>query len=819
MSFLTFLKKLPRRFTIAILAAAGITAIFSRPAAAAIVGCALIVIGGFYLFLRLSLPKVRGTIQMEGLKSQVEILRDSDSVPHIYGHDQLDCYFGLGYVHAQDRLWQMDFQRRLGQGRLAEIMGRGGLPFDRLARTLGFYSTAKRSWELLDPATRETVAAYVAGVNSFIASRNKAQLPPEFTLMRATPELWSGADVVLMSILMAWNLSGNYVTELLRERLVRAVGPERALEFMSPYVPARKIPVAAPKAVSRQLPEMLNAADAEDSRAIGEGVGSNMWMVSEEKCETGGPVLANDPHLPSTNPMTWYLAHLSAPGLDVIGATTPGIPGVIIGRNNFIAWGMTNLNPDVQDFFRERLDESGKNCEFQGKVEPVQVREEIIRVKNCPDVKLQVSSTRHGPIINDVIGGDDSELVKDDFLKSCGPLSFRWTGMEPENVSLQSFLLLAKAAKWPEFLKALESCKVPAVNFGYADIYGNIGYHAAGRVPIRKGGDGSHPADGWSGSYEWTNFIPFEELPHAYNPTEHYIVSVNCLPSDPGSHQFLSSDWVEPYRFQRITELLSRIRRLNLKDHMAIQADTLSSHAQEMLPLMLPKVIEEDSLTARAMEYMRNWDRKAEANSIAATIFITWNMHLLRAVMEQEVGSKLLAAYEPWSSWSNRFLQGVLKGEITANVETGQAVQTALQASLKDLTARLGSNIENWQWGKLHQALLPHIPLNRVKYLRPFVSRSVAVGGDWSSVNFGAYVSRTPFVQRNIPGYRQVVDLSQLDGSFFIHASGQSGHFLSKHFDDYLHDWAQVKYRPMRFERSTVQKDAQARLVLKPPAA
>jgi penicillin amidase len=820
MSLFTFISKFPRRLTVAVLAAIVIIALFSRFAAVAALAGVLLAISGFYGFLRLSLPRIQSRIRVSGLKAQVEILRDADYIPHIYANHKLDAYFGLGYVHAQDRLWQMDFQRRLGQGRLSELMGPGGLPFDRLTRTLGFYHTAKRIWELTDVATREIVNSYVAGINAFVTAQKIWQRQPEFMLLRTNPELWSGADVMLMSVLMSWNLSGNYVTELLRERLVRAVGPEQAREFMPEYLPAKEKSVSeAIEKHAADLQLLLKTSDEDDARAIGEGVGSNMWMVSIAKCNKGGPVLANDPHMPSTNPMTWYLAHLTAPGLRAIGATTPGIPAVIIGRNSHVAWGMTNLNPDVQDFFLEKIDETEKKYEFEGRTVTLEIREETVRVKNRPDVTLKIASTRHGPIVNDVMGGEDAELAKDDFLKSCGALSFQWTGMNPENSSLRGFLLLAEARNWPQFLDALKCCTVPAVNFGYADVEGNIGYHAAGRVPVRRNGDGSRPAEGWSGDYEWVNFIPFEELPHAYNPSQNYVVSVNCPPPDPASPWFLSSDWVEPYRFERIAELLNASERLSTETHMAIQADTFSSHAREMLPLLLPHITAGNPVTSHAVELLRNWDRKADKNSVAATIFGAWNLHLLHIVVRGKMDDRLLNAYEPWSSSSNRFLQNFLKSRIDGQDEPGQHIQTALQAALKDLSKRLGSDMNEWQWGKVHRAILPHIPLNRVAYLRPFFSRSVAVGGDWSTVNFGAYVAKTPFLQRNIAGYRQIIDMSGLNGSYFIHAAGQSGHFLSPHFDDFMQDWAAVKYRPMRFERSAVERDTKAKLLLEPITA
>ena len=816
MTLPTFIWKLPRRLRVSALVVVGIVVFFSKLMAVVAVLCMLLLVLVVYRFLRLSLPQTRGTIRVSGPRGRIEILRDSDFIPHIRADNQLDAYFGLGYVHAQDRLWQMDFQRRLGQGRLSEILGRSGLPFDRLTRTLGFHLTAGKTWNLADEDTRQTVVSYTAGINAFIASRRSWRLPPEFILVRARPQLWSGADVMLMSTMMAWNLSGNYITELLRERLIRSLGPERAKQYIPDYsdVEEASPPETQPHAVL--LRENVTTAGADDWGAIQEGVGSNMWMASPGRCEGGGPILANDPHLPSSSPMTWYLAHMTAPGLDVIGGTTPGIPGVIVGRNSHIAWGMTNLNPDIQDFFRERLSQNGTRYEFQGHTESLEIREETIRVRKGQEVKLAVRSTRHGPIVNDVIGGEDAELAKDDFLTSAGPLSFQWTGMNPQNSSVRAFLLLARSSSWSEFTHALKFCVCPAVSFGYADIDGNIGYHAAGAVPVRSSGNGSRPADGWNGEHEWTGAIPFEELPHAYNPPTDFLVLVNCPPPDAEYPCFLGCDWVEPYRLERITELLSVNCLMNVTDHMSIQADTLSMHAREMLPLLLSHATGDDPSTSHVIELLRNWDLNAEKDSVGITMFSAWHMHLLRILARRELNDKLLNAYEPWTSWSNRLLLKVLNSRDSGGDEPGSSVRAALDAAVRDLRSRLGKNIDKWEWGKVHKAILPHLPFNRVSYLRPFFSRSIAVGGDWSTVNFGGYVSRTPFLQRNMPGYRQVIDLSRLDGGLFIHASGQSGHFLSSHFDDFTEDWANVKYRPMRFDRSTINRDTKAKLELQP---
>jgi len=589
--------------------------------------------GGAWMYLRQSLPQIEGSVTVSGISGPVDIVRDADSVTHVFGATKLDTFFGLGYAHAQDRLWQMEFQRRVGMGRLSEVFGAATLPTDRFLRTLGTGRAAHSAWNMLDSQTKVELNAYVAGVNAFISTHHGGQLPLEFTLLRFEPEPWTGPDVLAWVKMMAWDLSKNYSMELLRHDVTAALGPARAADLFLPY-PADGLTILSaedmPRTLSKrgtteeQIPRSSMAeslseafASALDLPSFGSALGSNNWVVDGTMTASGKPLLANDPHLDAQIPSLWYLAHLSAGDFDVIGATLPGAPAVVIGRNKFIAWGETNVMGDVQDLFRERLDASGTHAEFRGAQEPLQVVNETIVVKGAAPVTLAVRISRHGPLISDAINANNAESKKTPKPAPLHPLAFRWTALEATDSTLIAALRVNEARNWSEFTNALRDWVVPAQNFVYADADGHIGYYAPGRFPVRAAGDGSTIAEGWTGDAEWTDWIPFDQLPHTYDPPEHFVVSANekAVPYANG----IGGEWIEPHRAQRIVERLRQKPKLTPDDFGSIQADTFSLHAKALLPLLLGRVRPVDAADAKAVDLLRQWNFDARGDRAAPT--------------------------------------------------------------------------------------------------------------------------------------------------------------------------------------------------------
>jgi penicillin amidase len=813
---------------------------------------------GAYLYLRRSLPQIDGRVSVAGVHAPVEIVRDADAIPHIFASSKADALFGLGYVHAQDRLWQMEFQRRIGFGRLSEIFGASTIPQDRFLRTVGFGRAARAAWAATPAKAKADVDAYVAGVNAFLATHHGSRLPPEFSLLRFEPEPWSGADVWVWVKMMAWDLSANYSFELLRDDLVRAVGEARMAELMPPY-PQNGLSIVARndstedtenggghgQTLSNVFPMSSNpharssvssvvaalslgdasVADFLLGNARTEALGSNNWVVDGTMTASGRPMLANDPHLSAKTPSTWYLAHIVGGDFEAIGATLPGAPAVAIGRNRFIAWGETNVAADVEDLYRERVDAAGTSAEFRGAFEPMTIVPETIAVKGAPPVQLNVHVTRHGPLISDAINAVNAASRKTPKPAPLEPMSFRWTALDADDTTLESFLLLNEARNWDQFTGALRKFVSPAQNFVYADVEGHIGYYAPGRIPIRAHGDGSRPTDGWAGETEWTGWVPFDALPHLFDPPDHFIVTANNRPAPADYPYLLGQEWVEPYRAQRIVDLLRGRAKLTADDFAKIQADTLSLHALALRRVLTARVKRGDETLGHALSFVEKWNGDSHADWIQPTVFAAWFHELAAAIAGDELGPVVTDNYAGRFTFLTRFVMSTLRTDDSlwcddvrtpARESCSDAVTTALRNGVGRLTARLGGEMSRWRWDAVHQAMFPHQGLDSVGLLRPVLSRSVPNGGDWSTVNVGPTAADQLYEQHSVAGYRQIVDLAPSNDSRFLDDVGESGHPLSAHYDDFLPFWHDVRHKRMRMERAEIDRGALGHLTLMP---
>lgn len=811
----------------------------------------VVVAAGGYVYLRQSLPDYDADATVAGLSGDVDIVRDADAIPHIFATTRRDGLFGLGYVHAQDRLWQMEFQRRIGHGRLSEIFGAATIAQDRFLRTVGFGRAARRAWDRLPAETKGDVDAYVAGVNAFISNHHGRRLPPEFTLLRFEPEPFSGVDVLVWVKMMAWDLSGNYASELVRRDLLAKLGPERVNQLLPPYpvdglsilndqpatppvtaVPSG-VPTSAPGQSSSAWPrfeQMLSGGHPMVARtllagATHEAIGSNNWVVDGTLTATGSPLLANDPHLAAHVPSIWYLAHVSAGEFDIIGATLPGTPAVALGRNAHLAWGATNVGADVQDLYRERLDPTGTFAEFQGQQEPITVVPETILVKGAEPVVVDVRITRHGPLISDAINATNAASTASPAPPPLEPLAFRWTALDDEDLTITAFMRMNQARTWDDVTTALKDYSTPAQNFVFATTDGHIGYYAPGHIPVRASGDGLQPAEGWTGQAEWTHYVPFDQLPHTFDPPSHMIVTANNRPSGAADAPALALEYPNPYRARRIVELLSEItatRKLTPDDFSRIQGDTVSLHARDLLPRLLAHVQPNTALDRQAVEMLRAWNDDARGDSAAAAIFEAWFLRLAPSIAGDELGP-LSASYETRFSGITRFVEASLDGNpiwcdnaTTATRETcDDVVTTALHAAVEQLSERLGPEASRWRWDSVHTAVFPHQGLDSVRFLKPLLSRRLPSPGDWSTVNVGPVAADAPFEQRSVPSYRGIFDLSRANDSRLIDPVGESGHFLSPHYDDFMKDWSELRYRKARTDRLDIETGALGRLRLR----
>ncbi|MFD8498266.1 penicillin acylase family protein [Amycolatopsis sp. NPDC059657] len=752
---------------------------------------------------RIAIPpraRSRERIRVTVLSEPVEVLRDRWGVPHVYARNRADLFAAQGFLHARDRLWQMELQRRLGRGELAELVGPDALDGDRFARTLGLRRTAEAEVSLLDSATRAAVEAYVRGVNACLGTRRG--LPPEFRLLGHRPRPWTAVDVLVWGKALGLSMSGNWASEVLRARIVDALGPDAAARHDLGYLPGQCSTV--PAAESPELP----ADPLLGSSHVAQG--SNAWAVSGKLSKHGKPLLACDPHLNISFPAIWYQNHLHAPDFHVTGAGLPGAPGVVTGHNDRIAWGFSNARADVQDLFEERV-EDGRYLHGDRWL-PLTVTRETISVRRGGDEVVEVRATGHGPLVTEVLGGSRE-------------LAFCWTGNIPGGL-LPSLLALNAAEDWAAFDRALDGWAEPALNFVYADVDGHIGYRLAGAVPVRADGDGSVPAPGWTGTHEWTGLVAADELPRALDPATNLLVTANNRIEEA---ERIPGEWIPDYRARRIADLLGAGEH-EVGTFTRIQNDVLSLPGLELAGLAnrLPAV---NPLERAARDALVRWDGELTADSGAGAIYWSLRTALLKHAYADLAGPLGLKAGLGMFTWQPglEFLEYVATPNtlkrLTAREDDWlppgrdwQSVFTgAWREALAELTGQLGPDVGDWRYGRLHQLTLCH-PFGGLPLLDRLVNRGpFPTGGDLDTVcagQLGQSADGSPAYSGG--AYRQVCDLADWDRSVSVLATGQSGRPGDRHYADLAELWLRAEYHPMLWTRSLVEQETEQRIALEP---
>jgi penicillin amidase len=757
-----------------------------------------------------------------GISGAVRIETDAHGIITIRAGSPSDAFFGLGYAHARDRLWQMEFQRRIASGRLAEILGRRLVETDRFLRTIGFRRAGAEALASLSAAARGALESYAAGVNRFLAA--EPARPIEFRLLRVEAEPFGPVDCLAWAKVMDWDLaSGNAANEIRRARFVAAVGAERAAELF-PAVPSEpaivrdeewrtisdfgfRIPESKKTAVPGPESGIPSPASSvwsalerrfallDDLGFGGEAVGSNSWVLAGSRTKTGRPILANDPHLGLRTPSVWYLARLEAPGLWVEGATLPGVPGVIVGHNSRIAWGLTNLEADLQDLYLEKADPRDPSRYFHaGGWHPFAKRAETIRVRGGRDETLVVRSSVHGPIVTDVLEGARRLGVP--------AVALRWTALDPKDSTTEAFLGMATAGNWGEFLAAASRLASPPQNLVYADVDGHIGYTASGIIPIRPRADGTLPVAG-TGEDDWTGSIPFESLPRVFDPPRGFVATANNRVVSERYPYPITGDWLDPYRARRITTRILAQPSLGLEDVAAIQLDRFSLQAEELLPLLLGTIPSSEA-ASRALGILKTWNHEFAGDSAAAAVYAAWYSRLSEMPQDELKDT-------PAGSVRSRFLINALSGNSAwcddvrtpAKETCGDFASSALSRAAALLAERLGEDPGRWRWDRLHRARFPHGVFDRVPVLSRFFSLETGAGGDASTVNVGAYRRDGSFRMTDGPSYRQIVDLSDSSRSLYVNTTGQSGNVFDRHYRDFLSLWRDGRY--VRFGEAPVK--------------
>jgi penicillin amidase len=765
---------------------------------------ALLALGGLALLYaafatRRTFPRRGGTVRVPGISARVDIAYDARGVPTIRAESIPDAMFGLGYVHARDRLWQMEFQRRVGAGRLAEILGEKLLPTDRFLRTVGFRRAAESAWEALEPGERRLLEAYARGVDAFRSS--SPARPIEFRLLRVEPGPWDPVDSLAWAKMMAWDLAGNARDEIRRARFATVVGRAKAgevlpvaaseptiltdREWRSALSGVPRASAAPPPALARGNLVLWSRLErafgvCEPLGLGGEDLGSNSWVLAGSRTSTGLPILANDPHLGLRAPSVWYLAAIEAPGFVAAGATLPGVPGIIIGHNRRIAWGLTSIEPDVQDLFVEEVDPKDPGrYRHRGEWVRFETRREVIRVRGGADVALTVRSSVHGPIVGDVYEG----------AEHLGPaVALRWTGLDPGDRTAAAFFRIDTARSWREFLEGARLLHAPAQNLLYADVEGHIGYAASGAMPVRPRADGLWPVSG-AGDDDWAGTIPFDELPRALDPARGWLVTANNRVVSAGYPHSFGLTWAEPYRARRIAEMIAARPRFSPDEVRRMQLDERSLEAEELLPLLLDTE-PADAASKDALERLSAWDRVMAPDSVPASIYAAWFVELAR-MPEDELGAVprgrtrfrfILDALRRNSSWCD--------DARTPRLETCAEFRAAsLRRAVEVLAKRLGSDPSGWRWERLHRALFAHAVFDAVPVLRRLFDLETGHGGDSASVDVGGFAQDGSFLMRDGSSYRQVIDLSDPARSGYVLPGGQSGNVFDRHYRDLLPDW------------------------------
>ena len=829
--------------------------------------------GGFYFKSYLpntvapkSFPQIDGQIQLAGLNAPVDVYRDKMGIAHIYASTSHDLFYAQGYVHAQERFWQMDFYRHVGGGRTAEMFGKSQVETDMFLTTLGWRKQSEKEYESFSPESKAILNAYAEGVNAYLKDHDGEAVSLEYAILKLLSpsykiEPWKPTDTLAWAKALAWDLRANIDEEIQRAVLLKTLTPEQVTELFPPYpsdhpVIVNKIgdgtssgsttPATALNIPDETLTALQHNASLLDSMLgpVNDEVGSNSWTISGKLTTTGKPLLANDPHLGIAMPSIWYQVDMHCmPKSDqcpfeFAGFSLAGAPGIVIGHNDRIAWGLTFSYEDVMDLFIEKVNPDNPNqYEADGKWVDFESHKETIHVTGGASVDITVRSTRHGPVISEVFGplknqGDpkDKEFVP--FKERAGVnlpehyvIALSWTALQTGD-PFEAIFGFNKAQNWDEFRKAASLFHSPGHNLTYADIDGNIGYQTSGDVPIRKKGDGTVPVPGWTGEYDWTGYIPFDQLPYTFNPAEGYIVSANekIPPSD--YPNFLSYDWDYGFRAQRILDMIQNAPgKIDTAYIQKMQGDDYDSSTAPYVPLLLQMSSQfTKSNETTALDLLKNWDYQAKMDSPAAAVYETFWKALLKNTFDDELPKRY------WPEGGNRWFEVMrnLKADgpwwddksTTNKIETRDDIlKKSFSEGIAELEKTLSNDPAKWSWGGLHQSNFRNATLGEsgVPPIEALFNRGpFPTSGGSSIVNATAWSAVDGYEVNDLPSMRMIADMSNLNNSLTIHSTGQSGHAYNKHYIDMADLWRNIQYYPMWWNQDSVVKDSEGHLVLTP---
>jgi penicillin G amidase len=786
-----------------------------------------------YSIARAAVPQLDGTVSVRGLAAPVTVTRDGHGVPTIEAASLEDLFFAQGYVHAQDRLWQMDVIRRYAGGEISEILGAEFLKHDREQRILGLRATARYTAGRLATRDRFYFEAYARGVNAFIES-HQDKLPVEFRILRYSPQPWTVEDCMLMGARLVQDLNHySYGRAVQREKILAKLGPELTADLYVNSSWRDRPPSAKPLRIDQQPGRSGDRGNDPVSSSVAQKLpvaerryaaredagsdpvlvpGSNNWVISGQHTVSGKPLLSNDMHLSHQMPNLWYEAHLRSGDFDVAGVTLPGMPYVMVGHNQRIAWGFTNVGPTVEDVYIETFNDSGQYLAPEG-WKAADHRQEVIHVKNKPDVPMDVLVTRHGPIISELIAGETRKLA------------LRWTLYDS---LADPFFDIDSAQNWDEFLHALSTWDSPSQNAVYADVDGHIGYQATGHIPIRAAGDGSVPVSGSDDAHEWKGYVPFDKLPRVYDPPSGILATANGRITPDGYAYSLSTEWGSPWRTDRIYRVLESGREFSPADMLTLQTDVYSAFDRFCAERFVYALDHSKGLSqraAQARELLRDWDGRLTMESAAATIENRARYELSRLLLEPKLGADSKAADKngeseedqlTWKDYrwfmSSIWLENVLLKQPARWLPEKYAsyealLSAAVEAAVNDREAP--RDLSQWRWGKFSPIDIEHPVLSQVPLIGRFTGPGLhdQSGGGYTVKQVGRHFG---------PSERMTANLGNLDASTLNVVTGQSGNFLSPYYMDQWTAWYEGYTFTLPFSRQAVENATQHVLTLAP---
>lgn len=746
-----------------------------------------------------SIPNLNSTVLMNDIENKVVISRDKHGIPLIKGETDRDVFFAMGYVQAQDRLWQMENQRRLAAGKLSEVFGLGTLSSDVLMRTLGLYPSAQKAWSSLGLGAQQALQAYADGVNAWLAEGN--QLPLEFSVFMFQPEPWTPIDSIALSKVFALNMGANYILETQRLLAQQLLSSQ---QFGSLYPEVNLHPQATQAAVNTLLNILTVGETLKQEQFVGgENVGSNAWVISGKLTQSGAPILANDPHLALQIPSLWYAATLEGENIHASGMALIGLPVIVLGENKFIAWGGTNLLADTQDLVSEQI--NPKNAQLylhEGAWTPFSEHEEVIHIsagfpkalkKAIEPFKLKVRSTLNGPVMSDATGSNGQIL------------SLRWTALAPDDTTFESFFKLNYATDWEAFRNALGFHVAPTMNILYADKQGNIGYSAAGRIPVRpSGSDGMLPSDATSKT--WQSYVPWSAMPQQHNPGSGFLINANNKMIDESYPYFISNDWPDPIRATRINQLLTIKIAANEKIDVPyvsqMQNDVVDLNAIHFIKTI--KMLLGDSAGNNLLAELYGWNGDMHADSPAPALYISSMRQLKKSLYMDEFTSRGISfqIQAQGDDAINNIIDAIKVNTVEKTLTTDQywcddtgteavenckeIIQSSFNLAKKELSKIAGRSSDNWRWGDLSKRNYQHQPFSQVNAIKGFFGRKAKGDGSFDTINVSGYSFNESdgYVQDYGAGFRQIFELTPDEKHFLINSTGQSGNVFSEFYDD-----------------------------------